>query len=155
MWTWTQSPSHALNSSIASAIIEQTPTKIFLPNAEADRSDYCEGFALSDREFKLVSEELEPGSRQFLVKQGAVSTVVSLDLAGFDYELAVISGRTKNLELMHELIARHGEAPELWLPHFRQAIEARAAPAASRASVLMPPPAADLTPTTGAQRHAA
>ena len=54
------------------------------------------GFGLTEREFRLIKEELEPGSRRFLVKQGHQSVVCELDLKGFDAELAVISGRRSN-----------------------------------------------------------
>lgn len=125
--TFTQSASHVLGSNIARAILEQTPTKIFFPNPDADYAEYTEGFNLSDREFRLIKEELQPGSRAFLVKQNHVSVVARLDLQGFDWELAVISGRTANVQLMHRLIERHGPDPRDWLPHFRQAMEHRAA----------------------------
>ncbi len=44
----TQSPSDALKSPIARTIIEQTPTKILFPNPDADRSEYQEGFGLTE-----------------------------------------------------------------------------------------------------------
>jgi len=59
------------------------------------------GFGLTEREFKLVKEQLEPGSRMFLVKQGHYSVVCQLDLKGFNAELAVISGRASAVERMH------------------------------------------------------
>ena len=58
-------------------------------------TEYIEGFGLTEREFKLIKEQLEPGSRMFLVKQGHHSVVCQLDLKGFDAELAVISGRAQ------------------------------------------------------------
>jgi type IV secretion system protein VirB4 len=118
----TQSASDVLSSSISRTLIEQTPTKILFPNADANREEYVDGFALTDREFKLVKEELEPGTRRFLVKQGHQSLVCELDLKGFDAELAVISGRRTAVELVSELIARHGAAPGNWLPKFYQLI---------------------------------
>jgi type IV secretion system protein VirB4 len=87
----TQSPSDALLSPISRTIIEQTATKVFFPNPDATASDYIEGFGLTEREFKLIREQLEPGTRQFLVKQGHHSVVCQLDLKGFDAELKVIS----------------------------------------------------------------
>jgi hypothetical protein len=45
--TSTQSPADALNSGIAAALLEQTPTKIFLPNEYADEGEYRDGFKLS------------------------------------------------------------------------------------------------------------
>ena len=114
----TQSPSDALASPISRTIIEQTATKIFFPNPEARPEDYIDGFALSEREFKLLKEQIEPGSRLFLIKQGHHSIVCELDLKGFDAELAVISGRASEVEHMHRLIAQYGEDPAAWLPEF-------------------------------------
>jgi type IV secretion system protein VirB4 len=122
---FTQSPSHVLGSPIARAIVEQTPTKIFFPNPDADRNEYTEGFSLTEREFALIKQELEPGARCFLVKQGHVSAVAKLDLKGCDDELSVLSGRTANLPLMHAAIARHGAQPSAWLPHYQAAVRQR------------------------------
>jgi type IV secretion system protein VirB4 len=117
----TQSPSDVLSSPIARTLIEQTPTKVFFPNADGNAEDYITGFGLTEREFKLVKEELEPGSRMFLVKQGHHSVVCRLDLKGFDFELDVISGRATNVELVSRIIADTGPEPVQWLPRFREA----------------------------------
>jgi type IV secretion system protein VirB4 len=114
----TQSASDVLGSAISRTLIEQTPTKIFFPNTDANAEDYVNGFGLTEREFKLVKEELEPGSRRFLVRQGHWSLVCELDLKGFDAELAVISGRRSAVDLVTQLIAQHGAVPERWLPQF-------------------------------------
>ena len=44
-----------------------------LPESRCERGEYIEGFGLTEREFKLIKEQLEPGSRQFLVKQGTTA----------------------------------------------------------------------------------
>lgn len=116
----TQSASDVLESGISRTIIEQTPTKIFFPNPDADPAEYMEGFGLSEREFKLIKERLEPGSRQFLVKQGHHSVVCELDLKGFDAELKVISGRASSVEELHRILATTGPDPARWLPVFCQ-----------------------------------
>lgn len=113
----TQSPRDALGSSVGDAIIEQSPTQIFFPNARATEKDYCEGFGLSKHELKIV-RELTPESRGFLLRHGTDSVIARLDLAGMEDFIAVLSGRTGTVAMMHELIAKHGEAPEAWLPHF-------------------------------------
>jgi type IV secretion system protein VirB4 len=77
-----------------------------------------DGFGLSEREFKLIKEQLEPDSRMFLVKQGHTSVVCQLDLKGFDAELAVISGRAGSVERMNHIISQVGEDPAVWLPQF-------------------------------------
>jgi type IV secretion system protein VirB4 len=99
-------------------LVEQTPTKVFFPNADANATEYTEGFGLTEREFKLIKEQLEPGSRMFLVKQAHHSVVCQLDLKGFDGELRVISGRTQEVHRMHQIIAEVGSDSKEWLPRF-------------------------------------
>ncbi|MBK6673672.1 MAG: VirB4 family type IV secretion/conjugal transfer ATPase [Proteobacteria bacterium] len=114
----TQSASDVLDSPISRTIIEQTPTKILFPNPDANAAEYIDGFGLSEREFKLIKEQIEPGTRQFLIKQGHYSVVCQLDLKGFDAELKVISGRASTVEELQRLIARTGPDPRQWLPSF-------------------------------------
>lgn len=89
----TQSAGDVLESPISRTIIEQTPTKIFFPNSDAAPDEYTAGFGLTHRELVLIKEELEPGARVFLVKQGHQSVVCRLDLRGFESELQVLSPR--------------------------------------------------------------
>ncbi len=114
----TQSASDVLASPISRTLIEQTPTKVFFPNSDANAAEYTQGFGLSEREFKLIREQLEPGSRTFLLKQGHHSVVCRLDLKGCEAELAVISGRAHQLTRMQQLMREHGDSPELWLSAF-------------------------------------
>lgn len=114
----TQSPSDVLDSPISRTLVEQTPTKVFFPNSDADREEYTQGFGLTEREYKLIKDQLEPGSRMFLVKQAHHSVVCQLDLKGFDGELAVISGRTQQIQRMQQIISSTGADPKAWLPEF-------------------------------------
>jgi len=116
---FTQSPKQVLKSPIAFAVIEQTATKIFLPNPEADYDDYVNGFKLTEREFEIV-KGLGEKSRQFLIKQGQNSVVAELNLRGFDDELAVLSGNTATSLLAEKLVAELGEDPAVWLPEFHR-----------------------------------
>ena len=118
----TQSAGDVLDSPISRTLIEQTPTKVFFPNSDADHREYTEGFGLSEREFRLIKEQLEPGSRLFLVKQTHHSVVCQLDLKGFEAELAVISGRASRVAQMHDLIAASRPDPAAWLPTFMSSI---------------------------------
>lgn len=113
----TQSARDALGSSVGDAIIEQSPTQIFLPNARATEEDYCKGFGLSRHELKII-RDLTPQSRCFLVRHGTDSVIARLDLGGLDDFVAVLSGRTETVKLMHEIIEKTGPAPEQWLPRF-------------------------------------
>ncbi len=113
----TQSPSDVLRSSIARTLIEQTPTKVFFPNPDADREEHITGLGLSEREYQIIRHQLAPGSRQFLLKQGPASVVCELNLKGMTFELAVISGRAESVRKMHHLKSLFGSKPEFWLPH--------------------------------------
>jgi type IV secretion system protein VirB4 len=114
----TQTASGVLKSRIARTIVEQTATKVFFPNPDADAHDYVDSFGLTEREFKLLKEQIEPGSRMFLIKQGHYSVVCALDLKGFEAELAVISGRRQTVEQMYQVIRAVGSEPARWLPKF-------------------------------------
>ena len=114
-----QDPAQALNSDIAFALVNQTATKIFLPNPTASREGYVEGFGLTEREFEIV-RSLGEKSRQFLIKTGQNSVVAELNLRGFDDELAVLSGNTATSLLAEELVAKLGDDPAVWLPEFHR-----------------------------------
>jgi type IV secretion system protein VirB4 len=116
----TQSPADALRSDIAETIIEQCPTKILLPNPNAQARDYIDGLNLTEAEFRLIKVDLSPESRRFLIKQGHDSVVVELDLNGMDDELAVLSGRQGTVALLDKLRAEFGDDPEHWLPEFKR-----------------------------------
>ncbi len=117
---FTQSPHDTLMSKISHSLIEQTATKIFLPNPAADYTDYVNGFKLTAREFEIV-KSLEEKSRRFLIKQGHNSVVAELNLRGFDDELAVLSGNTATSLLAERLVETYGDDPQAWLPVFQQA----------------------------------
>ncbi|WP_174377795.1 VirB4 family type IV secretion/conjugal transfer ATPase [Bartonella rochalimae] len=114
----TQSPRDALNSTIAHTIIEQCPTQLFFPNQKANYNDYVENFKLTEREFELIQSELSRESRRFLIKQGQSSIVAELNLRGMDNEIAVLSGTSRNVELVNQIISEYGANPDIWLPIF-------------------------------------
>ena len=82
-----------------------------------------DSFGLSGREFTLIKERLEPGARQFLIKQGHHSVVCQLDLKGFDAELAVLAAHRSGLTRMEHAIAEYGADPARWLPSFLHSID--------------------------------
>ncbi|MCW3796887.1 VirB4 family type IV secretion/conjugal transfer ATPase [Sphingomonas sp. BN140010] len=112
----TQSARDALESSISSAIVEQTATGIFMPNAKARSEDYCAGFGLSEHELDLI-RALPAHSRCFLVRHANHSVVVRLDLAGLPEVLTVLSGRETSVRRLDALRAVHGDDPAGWYPH--------------------------------------
>ncbi|MHA6720200.1 VirB4 family type IV secretion/conjugal transfer ATPase [Sphingomonas sp. RS6] len=111
----TQSAQDALESKIASAIIEQAATQIFMVNPKARAADYIEGFGLTEHEFALV-RTLPDSSHCFLIKHGNESVVARLNLSGEEDLLTILSGRERTVRLLDEIRATTGDDPEIWLP---------------------------------------
>lgn len=109
----TQSARDALDSQIASAIVEQTATQIFMPNAKARAEDYGTGFGLSEHELALV-RALPASGHCFLVRHANHSVVVRLDLTGEASVLTVLSGREASVRLLDQLRADYGDDPAQW-----------------------------------------
>jgi type IV secretion system protein VirB4 len=111
----TQSARDALESRISSALVEQTATMVFMPNARARAEDYCDGFGLTHHELALI-RGLPAHSRCFLVRQSDASVVVRLDLSGAPEVLTVLSGRESSVRKLDALRASHGDDPARWFP---------------------------------------
>jgi type IV secretion system protein VirB4 len=111
----TQSARDALDSRISTALVEQTATMLFMPNARAKAEDYCDGFGLTEHELSLI-RSLPAHSRAFLVRQPDASVVVRLDLSGAPEVLTILSGRestVRRLDLLREAV---GDEPSEWYP---------------------------------------
>jgi type IV secretion system protein VirB4 len=111
----TQSAQDALESKIASAIIEQAATQIFMANPKARASDYIEGFGLTPHEYELI-RTLPDNAHCFLIKHGAESVVARLNLSGERDILTILSGRERTVRLLDEIRAEQGDDPALWIP---------------------------------------
>src|SRR6185312_2163119 len=109
----TQSAQDALESKIASAIIEQAATQIFMTNPKARAVDYIEGFGLTPHEYGLI-RSLPDTSRCFLIKHGTDSVVARLNLAGEPDLLTVLSGRERTVRLLDGIRSEVGDDPEQW-----------------------------------------
>jgi type IV secretion system protein VirB4 len=111
----TQSAQDALESKIASAIIEQAATQIFMTNPKARAADYIEGFGLTPHEYEIV-RTLPDDSHCFLIKHGTDSVVARLNLSGERDLLTILSGRERTVRLLDEIRAERGDDPEDWIP---------------------------------------
>ena len=125
----TQSAADALGSRIASAIVEQAATQIFMANPKAQADEYMDGFGLTAHEFDLV-RTLPDTSHAFLIKHGADSVVARLNLNGHPELLTVLSGRERSVRLLDELRARMGDDPADWMPELLARTAAQRARAA-------------------------
>jgi type IV secretion system protein VirB4 len=111
----TQSAQDALESRIASAIIEQAATQIFMANPKARAVDYIDGFGLTPHEYELI-RTLPDDAHCFLIKHGADSVVARLNLTGERDLLTILSGRERTVRLLDEIRAESGDDPEAWIP---------------------------------------
>ncbi len=118
----TQSAADALDSKIASTIIEQAATQLFMPNPKAQARDYIDGFGLTEHEFELV-RGLPDHLRCVLIKQANMSVIARLDMSGMPEILTILSGREKSVRHMDTLRAEHGEDPAAWLPQLVEAAQ--------------------------------
>ena len=109
----TQSARDALDSRIGPALVEQTATMIFTPNARARPEDYCEGFGLTLHELEVI-RSLPAHSRCFLIRQADASVVVRLDLSGMPEVLTILSGRESTVRKLDLLRERYGDEPSAW-----------------------------------------
>jgi type IV secretion system protein VirB4 len=110
----TQSAQDALESKIASEIIEQAATQIFMVNPKARAEDYIDGFGLTHHEYELV-RTLPDSSHCFLIKHGNDSVVARLNLAGEKDILTILSGREETVRIYDDLEEMHGTANADWM----------------------------------------
>lgn len=111
----TQSAQDALESRIASAIIEQAATQIFMSNPKAQAREYIDGFGLTEHELDLI-RTIPDSAHCFLIKHGNDSVVARLNLTGEKDILTVLSGRERTVRLLDEIRVQTGDDPSLWLP---------------------------------------
>jgi type IV secretion system protein VirB4 len=111
----TQSAQDALESKIASAIIEQAATHVFMANPRARAEDYIGGFGLTEHEHRIV-QTLPDDSHCFLIKHGTDSVVARLNLTGETDLLTILSGRERTVRILDTARGEVGDDPENWLP---------------------------------------
>jgi type IV secretion system protein VirB4 len=109
----TQSARDALDSRISTALVEQTATMIFMPNAKARAEDYCTGFGLTAHELDII-RSLPSQSRCFLIRQPDASVVARLDLSGMAEVVTILSGRESVVRRLDALRREYGDHPAAW-----------------------------------------
>lgn len=100
------------------AILKQTATKIYLPNAEARRADYVDALGLTEAEFRFI-RDTPPGQRKFLIRRGGESVRAVFDLSDLPQFIPVLSSNDGGVALMHAVMAELGtDDPAQWVPVF-------------------------------------
>jgi type IV secretion system protein VirB4 len=118
----TQSAEDALSSSIASAIVEQAATQIFMANPRAQAEHYIDGFGLTRHEYELV-RGLPDSARAFLVRHGRHSVLARLNLDGERELLTILSGRERTVRLLDDIRVETGDDPAAWIPRLMEATD--------------------------------
>lgn len=117
MWLTSQSPEDAIYCEIFPALVQQTATKILLPNPDADLDGYKK-IGLTVKEFDRL-KKLGKESRTMLIKQSGSSCFAKMDLYGFDDFLPIISGSMEGITLCEKVRAELGtDNPDIWIPEF-------------------------------------
>ena len=114
----TQSPADFFREEETKVLAEQTVTQILLPNPKAKREDYIGGLKLSEEEFQIV-KDMNPKSRQFLVRQSGESTHCKLNLKGVR-AVDVLSGSLARALHAERLQQKYGDE---WLEHYYATIK--------------------------------
>lgn len=113
----TNDPGDVSKKDVGEVIMQQSQWQLYFPNPKARRKHYIDNMDLTEKEFDIVRNL---PSRSFLIKRGVTSTVVELDLATMEDELAVLSGTTGNVKLLDRIIQSAGDNPKDFLPLFHQ-----------------------------------
>jgi len=113
----TQSPESIVNSPISSVFFDNCASNIFFCNEKANFERHYQFFNISESEFEFLKNTPKE-KRFFLYKQSQESSIGRLNLNLNKDLLAVLSGNSKTVKLLYEIIQEVGEDPEVWLPIF-------------------------------------
>lgn len=113
----TQEPNAIVEIPVGRTLIQQSATAMYLENPKATPEEYIEGFKLSEAEYKMV-KALPAFGRQFVVKQGESAVTAELDLSSCPDALLVFSGSEDLAEIAEAAVAKYGDDPAIWLPHY-------------------------------------
>ncbi|HIF0138879.1 TPA: VirB4 family type IV secretion/conjugal transfer ATPase [Legionella anisa] len=113
----TQSPQSIINSPIRHIVLDNLATLIVFPNPRAEKETYMDALKLTESEFEAIKENT-PESRLFLYKQEHESMLCRLDLSELSNFIRVLSGNTRSVTLLEELMKELGSEPQAWLPAF-------------------------------------
>ena len=91
--------------------MQNTNTKVYFSNSNANERTYKDRMGLSDQEYSFIKNE-PSGNRKLLHKTEDGSVVAMFDLSGMDDYLSIFSGnRARSLFALE----KHAESPESWM----------------------------------------
>jgi type IV secretion system protein VirB4 len=113
-----QMPTDASKSPLMSVILEQTATKLYFPNDQAEyRTEDGHGYHrfMTEKEFKEF-RKLEKYSRKYMIKQGSQSCIAKIDLSGLEDYIAVLAMAKEDFPFLEKAQAQAGKHPDAWIP---------------------------------------
>lgn len=110
-----QSPEDAIKCDIFDSIIQQTVTKLFLPNIDAEFEGSYERCGMSEKIFKKL-KLMDKECREIIIKQSNNYSHVKMDLYGFDEYLPIISPSSSYLRFFDSLSDDDKKQPIKWIP---------------------------------------
>lgn len=117
-----QSPEDAIKSPLLPDILQQTPTKIYLANPDAEFENKEGGgysrFGMSKKEF-LKLKALGKQDYKFLVKQGSQASIVKLDMSAVTDYIPVLAMALDDFQYLDAAKAEVGNDPDKWVPLFQ------------------------------------
>jgi type IV secretion system protein VirB4 len=124
----TQSPEDILKNPLLPAVMQQTPTKIYLPNPDAEYQTADGGgyvrFGVTPKEFQQL-KKMGLQSRKFMIKQGSQSSIAQMDLGGLGDYIAVFAMAADDFPLLEQAKKFAGTHPDDWIPVYRNLREQR------------------------------
>ena len=95
---------------IAKTIIEQSATKIFLPNPQAREEDYVGGLNLSFDEYEII-KNFQPENRNLLVKRQDESVIANFNLSSLGKEnLMILSTGTAFIDTIETIFKQENKS---------------------------------------------
>ena len=106
----TQSVEDFLKLPIAKTLIEQSATKIFLPNPQAKEDDYVNGLNLSFDEYEII-RDFQPANREILIKRQDESVIAKLDLSSLGKEnLMILSTSSAYIDTIEAIFSQENKS---------------------------------------------
>jgi type IV secretion system protein VirB4 len=118
-----QSPEDAIKSPLLPDILQQTPTKIYLANPDAEFTNADGGgyirFNLNKKEFQKLMT-IGKQDYKFLVKQGSQANIVKLDMSEVAHYIPVLAMAQDDFIYLDSAKEQVGNNPDKWVPLFQE-----------------------------------
>jgi type IV secretion system protein VirB4 len=117
-----QSPEDAIKSPLLPDILQQTPTKIYLANPDAEYTNASGGgyirFGMTKKEFQKL-KQLGRLDYKMLVKQGSQASIIKLDMTNVLDDIPVLAMAVEDFPYLEAAKVQAGSHPDAWVPVYK------------------------------------